>query len=224
MNIMLLISSLIIFFAISTYLCITLAKESKTDNKIKGADIRLIYYFFSLALVLTSIIIYWGRKVGSISSEGNFLGTKGQFIEKIFHIMLDIPTDIEILFFILTIILLPQFISYFLSGLTGYASSPLLVNTSFNFVFWSIIKSLSTTSGILISVLIWGSFYHFDGWSFAFILNLTTLSISFLVLAIFFIFIYRNSKYLMKITLNKLPKKLKIIADNLQRWFTRQHL
>ena len=126
-----------------------------------GSDIRLVWYFFSLSLVTTFIIACWATDKGAISYDGKFNGSQGASLKKLLEVMLDINFDLKIIYTIILLIVLPQLFSYILSGLFGCASAPRFIKGSFNILVLGVVKTFSVTSGIVISLFLFG---WWKGW------------------------------------------------------------
>lgn len=121
-----------------------------------GSDIRLVWYFFSLSLVATFIIASWAIENGFISKNGQFYGSQGTSLKKLLNTMLDINLDLQILYTIVVVIVVPQLFCYILSAILGCASPPRFLKGSFDFLIFGVGKTFSVSSGILISLFIFG--------------------------------------------------------------------
>jgi hypothetical protein len=209
---MIIFTSIAIIFA--SILCIVLCGNrlaQKHDN-----DIRVIFYFFSLSLVISMIIIIWAVNSGAISNKGDFSGDIGQYLDKLLKFMLDLKTDVLSMAAIFIIITIPQAISYILSGLFGCASNPKYISASFSFLIWGVVKSLITGAGILFSLILSGFIFSWNWqpnslWSLFFTVS-SLIGCSFLVL-----WMYRDSQN----THFDNDKKSTNIASTIHSWFTR---
>jgi hypothetical protein len=120
------------------------------------SDIRAVWFFFSLSLVVSVAIAWWASAAGYIDSKGSFHGEVGAALDKTLKVMLDLNTDFTILVFILALITIPQLLSYLLSGLFGTATSPLFIEGAIAFFIWSIVKSFATVAGIAVTMSVAG--------------------------------------------------------------------
>jgi hypothetical protein len=186
-----------------------------------GRDIRIVWYLFSLALVLTSIIILWAIGIKAIDENGIFHGDIGILMHKLFAFMLDLDTDLKIFFTILVVIILPQVISYFLSGLYGCATSPILIEQSIDFFVFSIIKSLSIASGIIFSASIVGYIYEWKGWALKGAISLVIMSTLLISASLLLLLIYREKDKVIKSIKKLIPYCLQKMINTLHKWFTR---
>ena len=125
-----------------------------------GRDLRVVWYFFSLSLVITCGIVWWAINTGAIDEHGTFHGNAGDAIKKVLNIMLDLNADIQIFATIAAVITVPQLLSYVLSGFCGCAALPLLIEESFRFFVWNLVKSFAVVSGILLPLALFGAWNH----------------------------------------------------------------
>lgn len=164
---------------------------SKLSHK-HGADIRVVWYLFSLSLVVTSGIALWAVSSGLIDAHGKFIGYSGAILEKLFHIMLDLNTDIYILISVVSVVVIPQLLNYFLSGLSGCAANPLFIKKSLEFLIWGYIKSLMVASGIVFAVALFGACKSLDGFAWKGVLSMFYLSAMLVMLSFLMLFWYRE--------------------------------
>jgi hypothetical protein len=139
---------------------ITLAGRKLADKY--GSDIRIVWYLLSLSTVCTLTVAIWARSAGAIDAMGLFQGQWGSTLHSLLKFMLDLDTDINVLIAILAIVVVPQAVSYLLSGLFGCASAPILVGKAVSFFVWSVVKSFVVAAGILLTVSIYG---WSEGWA-----------------------------------------------------------
>jgi len=166
-----------------------------------GRDVRVVWYLLSLTVLVTCLIAIWASSVGAIDSKGFFQGELGEVINKILHFMLDLKTDFIIFVVILSIILIPQFTSYILSGLFGCASQPILVGETVGFFVWGVVKSMAVVSGIFLSVAIYGLFNNWEGWNLTGVASMISLPFMLIALSFSILYVYRDidSEYKKKI-------------------------
>ncbi|UZA66855.1 hypothetical protein [Pseudomonas viridiflava] len=124
--------------------------------------LRVIWYFFSLSVVLTAEIALHARYVNAINEHGQFLGDYGHLLEFGLHFMSDLNTDILVFLGILVAVILPQLLSYVMSGLFGVASMPVFAGRSAAIFAWAVIKSFTVCSGIWFAISIMGSMRVFS--------------------------------------------------------------
>lgn len=121
------------------------------------SGLRMIWYFFSLSLVATTEIGLHARYMNAINEHGQFLGEYGHLLELGLHLMSDLNTDILMFLGLLVVVILPQLLSYVMSGLFGVASMPLFAARSTTIFVWAIVKSFTVCSGIWFTVCIMGA-------------------------------------------------------------------
>jgi uncharacterized membrane protein len=143
---------MVIFLYFIILLAVTIYSIRLVGSKQPGY-IRIVWYLFSLAVVLFSIVFLWAVNVGAINQEGEYNGDTGAVLKSVIDFILDLNKDFVVLNVVLALILLPQFISYTLSGLTGHATSPSLVKEAVSFWSWGLVKSLAVVSGVFFYIV-----------------------------------------------------------------------
>lgn len=174
-----------------------------------GSDIRIVAYVFSLSLTICSLVLWWALSTGVVQGTNRFTGRFGPFIESLMEDSTDLHTEGYILGALLALLVIPQFLAYFLSGLYGCASAPIFLDPVFRFVFWSIVKFCAVAAGV--NGIFWGySAYAFsrsldgtsvktiDGTPFDIALGNSLASPWWLWLALFLILVYRFGRALLK--------------------------
>jgi len=110
--------------------------------------IHTLWYIFSLTLCAVSVLflyIYANKNV-----QGTLLdGATGQIAVIFMNASMDVREEIYILIVILALFVLPQILSYGISGTFGCGSPPIFVSTISRIVTWSLIKFFAVLSGIL---------------------------------------------------------------------------
>lgn len=206
------ISILPLLFIAVTIFCIWILRKDH------GSDIRIVWYFLSLAVVVTMIISLWAVNKGALGQNGTFQGTYGEILSKLLKVMTDLNTDLYVLGAILALITLPQLGSYVLSGLSGNAKTPLLIKESLGFFAWGLIKSLATSAGIFLCLAAFGiyhNWFHFDPDGFV----LIRLSLGLIMLSFCILFMFRETGNLIT-DLKKLIPLLFILFSYLHNIFT----
>ena len=122
--------------------------------------VRAIWYFFSLATVATVILAMWARSTGVVDEAGSFHGRFGEVLRFLLHASFSINESIVIGIAGASIAVMPQIMSYVLSGIAGCASAPLFVGIAANFSAFMAIKSLAVAAGVLLAYSILGYFYN----------------------------------------------------------------
>ncbi|MDR6676858.1 hypothetical protein [Pseudomonas oryzihabitans] len=182
-------------------------------SKNNGSDIRIVWYFFSLTTLISFGIAWTAISIGAIK-DGKFFGYYGDLISELITIMLDIKKDFIIVTSIASLIIVPQLSCYVLSGLSGNAKPPRLIQESLSFVVWSFIKTLVIGSAIISSLGIMIMLgYLSEPKKLA--IELIAIGLYSLLLAYGMIAIYRETKFIKDLYKN-LPYLKKIHA-----WFTR---
>ena len=125
-------------------------------------DIRIVWYFFSLTLVISSLIGFWATNYEAIDNKGSFQGETGEIISKLISASIDVNLSFIIIGVIVCLIVVPQILSYFFSGLFGVAGRPIFLNETLSFLMWSIIKTFIVTAGVTTTILLFGSILEWD--------------------------------------------------------------
>ena len=157
-----------------------------------GSDIRIVWYLFSLALISTSLIAWWATNTGAIDSGGSFHGTAGAVLHKLLELMLDLPADLKILATMVALVVLPQVLSYGLSGLFGCAVAPMLVGPTFRFFLWSVVKSFAIAAGTILVVAVYGWGHSWNGLSGSKAVGLIGTALLLVVASFLLLYMYRD--------------------------------
>jgi hypothetical protein len=173
-------------------------------SKKNGGDIRVVWYLSAL----TAMIVFFVAKIAigtGVIVGDEFVGEYGKLLSHFTGIMLDFKKDFLIVTCIASLVLVPQFICYLLSGLSGNAKSPMLMGIVLSFFFWGIIKSLVVCASILMTL--WGLYFFgyiptSDETSWFFL----KAGLSFLLLAFGIISLYREGEQLANWVGEHVPK------------------
>lgn len=196
------------------YSCVQLSHKN-------GSDIRVVWYFFSLSLVATSGIIWWAIEISAIDKHGSFHGYVGETIQHWLHFMLDLNTDLIIFSAIVALIAVPQLLCYILSGLFGSASVPFLIEESFKFFVWSLVKSFAVASGIFVSLAGFGIWNQWTGWNWQGSCALVFMSVVLVMLAFTTLLLYREAKSVLADLRKTIPEWIYRPIRVLHTWFMR---
>ncbi len=119
-------------------------------------QVAVIWYGFSLALTGTLLVGLWAEHTGAIDSSGFPQGDEGKLVLRAFNFFLDLNGEVTIIVGFLALLILPQFISYVLSGLSGCAWDLYLLREASKYAYIFIVKSFATVSVILTGLVIIG--------------------------------------------------------------------
>lgn len=183
-------------------------------------EIRIVWYLFSFTVVLSFIIGLWATQNQAIDSSGSFRGEAGQVLLWVINASVDINTSFKILAATVVIIVVPQLLTYVFSGLFGVATKPVFLSESISFLVWGIVKTLIVTSGVTISILLFGFIMKWDSFTGSKSMGWTLLSIGFNSFAFLTLAFFRETKEIIKL-FNKLPNCLLITASSVHKCFTR---
>ena len=189
------------------------------------SDVRITWYLISLSAVCTFIMALWASAVGAIDKLGVFQGRWGETLNLLLRFMLDLETDINILAALFAIVIVPQVTTYFLSGLFGCASAPILVGRAVSFFVWSIVKSFAVSSGILLTLGVFGLARGWASWTAKGAFSMLSFSLMLLLMAFGCLYMYREMHHeLTESTVIKLTTPALRVQSKLSRlhaWFTR---
>lgn len=188
-------------------------------RKQHGAEVRVVWYFFSLSVVAVAGIACHAISVGAIDEGGNFHGKYGEFIMGALNFMLDLKGGIFWVTGAVVLFLLPQLLSYVLSGISGCASAPLFISGSFDFLVWGYLKAFVTCAGITFSIglLCFSGLIPSDFKSAPILLPFSLL----LLLVVFsFLFLYLEGENYMRALADNFPKLMQRCIK-VHRFFTR---
>jgi len=180
-----------------------------------GNDIRVVWYLASLTMTIAFGVAWVATRAGAIK-DGQFVGTYGAYLNSFIGFMFDIEKDFMIVTGVASLITLPQIVCYVLSGLSGNAKSPVLLNASLSFMVWGLIKSLVVCASMLVSIGVLYLFGYFPqtgrtGW-FYIAVGMYTLLLVFGI-----IFMYREGERLAKALGEHMP-----FLKAVHLWFTRK--
>ena len=182
-----------------------------------GADVRVVWYLFFLAVTGTALAAWWGVATGAIASNGTFETkvTGGYVLEWLFAVLTDTRGEILFLIGLVVLALLPQYGSYFISALFGCADAPILVDTVMRLVFWSAVKFMVVAAGVQIVSASIGWSLHWIGFELEHVLGTAFYALVFLGFSFAAIFIYREG-------FDAIPTLAfwrRPVFDRVRRWF-----
>jgi len=186
-----------------------------------GAAVHVVWYLFSLAVCVSAIALYWARMVGAVSPKGQAAGDVGKAFFKLLEFALDLRMDFFGLLALVGLIVLPQLLSYLLSGAFGCASRPRLVSYCVHLFSWGMAKSCATAAGVLFVLSLTGLLYRWDGFDTKFSAKYIVLSE--MLLAFAFVALMGKASLDEIPVLANSPKleKLRLLLTKLDRFMTR---
>lgn len=185
------------------------------------SDIRIVWYFYALTLVVSHLIGFCAVTYGAIDSTGEFRGEAGNLINDLIIASLDINLSLSIIFGALLLILGPQFISYIFSGLLGVAASPIYISESLSFLVWGIVKTFIVVSGILTTILLFGLYLSWSYFQSSNIIAWIIHSLIFCLFSFFVLMVYRESEEFLSDVRNFIPNKVVELFKHVHFWCTR---
>lgn len=152
--------------------------------------VHTVWYIFSLTLCLMLALDLYIYVSFITERRSSFGQAAGDIIIFVFNSSTKVSEEIYILIFIFWILIVPQTLSYIISGIFGCGSRPILISQITAFVIWSLIKSLSVVSGILAALSVfalYGEPYLRPKDSLPLLIKaLISISMSFSIMAIYY--------------------------------------
>lgn len=118
--------------------------------------VNMLWYFFSLAVVLTVLIKWVASANHWIDAQGVATGKIGQFILGLSEEALNIKTDLLLALGIPGIVVAPQLLGYVLAGFWGCASPPKWLWAMARMFFYGMAKSFIVAGGVLVPLAWFG--------------------------------------------------------------------
>jgi len=216
MKLLVLVSAVLVFVGVIFWLAASLGRKSRSD-------LRAIWYLLSLSVVVTFIFASWAIQNGALDERGSYVGNAGSVFKRFIDFSMDVTLEAQMLAVMVGVTVLPQFFSYVLSGLSGYASSPVFVGKIFCIAFWSLIKSFLVCAGCLFSI---GIFSAYKGWIFqkagGFLVPVF-FSETIICFSFYGVCVYREAQIFPE-EFKKMFPKLRSILVSIHQWFTRNEL
>jgi len=185
-------------------------------------DIRVVWYLFALAATISLVLAQWANSYGAIDSAGNFQGTAGSVLSFLLKASLDLQSSVVFCLAIVAVVVVPQVISYLLSGLSGCAAAPIFIGGSVSFFAWGLIKSLAVASGVALVIPLYA---YLNRWSNATgdqALGMVLLSAMLVSLAFVALFIYRGMLQVPEEVHRMLPAPFQNALLDTKVWLTRR--
>lgn len=129
-------------------------------RKSKSHQIYVIWYMFSLFFVLFSMLYAYAR-ASSAALEDAFGSEGGRLFKKAYEYLTDLNGEVQMVLIFFGLAVVPQCLTYVLSGLSGSASPPKFVLQVTDVAIWSLVKFLAALSGIVLAASIWEGEFAF---------------------------------------------------------------
>lgn len=187
-------------------------------------DVHLVWFLFSFTIVFSVLLAYWARSSGAIDNHGAFHGPAGELLSFLLSASLNIKASVVIALAITAIVVLPQSLSYLLSGFSGCASGPILLHGTAVFVIWGLIKSLVVAAGVALSVSLYGRIDGWDSWTTSRTVGTMLLGLLLMVLAFSTLYFYRGAPAFWSFVTKHCPPTLQNWARCANSWLTRKRV
>ena len=204
--------------ALSIFLIVFASRELAREH---GSDIRVIWYFFGLATTISLILCNWARVSGAIDKEGNFQGALGNLLSFLLKASLDLQGSMLLVLAIVAVILVPQIISCFFSGLAGCGSAPMFADSSLWLIAWGTIKSMAVAAGVALVVPTYAYMYRWTESSAQFAQGMALFALMLLSLAFITTYLYRDLLQVPSFIKKRTPRKIRWAVLRSRRWLSR---
>lgn len=184
------------------------------------SDIRVVWYLFALAATISLVLARWAHSDGAIDSAGNFQGTTGSVLSFLLKASLDLQSSIVFCLAIVAVVLVPQVVSYLLSGLSGCAAAPIFIGGTVSFFAWGVIKSLAVASGVALVIPLYAYLNRWNNATGNQAFGMALLSAMLVSLA--FAYIYRGMLEVPEVVGRVLPARFQNALLVTKVWLTRR--
>lgn len=186
------------------------------------SDVRIVWYLFGLSATTSLVLAHWAHGYGVIDSAGNFQGTAGSVLNFFLKASLDIRSSLLFCLAIIAVFLVPQIVSYLVSGLSGCAAAPLFMSATVSFFFWGLIKSLAVASGVLLVIPLYAYIIRWSNSNIDQALGMVLLSTTLIAFAFSALVAYREILHLPEFLNRVLPTRLQKFFTVTKLWLTRR--
>lgn len=184
-------------------------------------DLNIVWYFFSLSLTATTVLTMFAIEIGAVDKAGRSQGRTGEILAGLLKIFIDLNADVAFAIALISLVLVPQILTYLLSGLFGCAKNLFFVEGSVSLFVWFVVKSLVVTSGIGIAVATFGMV---NGWPHAELMAvLTIIDICLFLMAFAFSFLsfYRDTAGWIQGMKERMPESFVAFARQVHKFMVR---
>jgi hypothetical protein len=132
-----------LFFGICTFVAIVFLRKRHPG------EVYLIWYVISFLFIL-----FLGLDIIAQNNNVTLTATCGSYesiCKTVYDYLTDFDGEVKLLIAILALAIVPQFLAYILSGLSGSASAPKFVSAVTKYALWSLIKFSAAFAGILLA-------------------------------------------------------------------------
>jgi hypothetical protein len=186
------------------------------------SDVRVVWYLFALAATVSFFLAHWANGYGAIDNTGNFHGRAGSVLNFLLKASLDLQASIDFCLAIVAIVLIPQAVSYVLSGLSGSAAAPIFVGGSVTFFAWGLIKSLAVASGVGLMIPLYSYLHQWSNVTINQLLAMTLVSAMLLAFAFAVLVIYREILHFPTMLRQHLPARFQNLVNVITAWLMRR--
>jgi hypothetical protein len=130
-------------FVVTFYRSILFVRRDHPDHA------HTLWYIFSLTLCPVSLLFLYIFKNATSIQDTLLSGTPGKIAIVLMNTSMDVREELYLLGALSALLILPQIMSYLISGIFGCGSRPILVSTILRIVTWTLIKFFCVLSGIL---------------------------------------------------------------------------
>jgi hypothetical protein len=119
-------------------------------RNVHAADVRAVFYFYSLATVVSLLAFGWAVHAGAVSRGPVFSDSEvGRLIKLVQGWFTDVDVDLTLVGVAASVLVVPQLLTYLLCAPFGCASGIWFVGWGFNILVWGFVKCFVVIAGIL---------------------------------------------------------------------------
>jgi hypothetical protein len=185
-------------------------------------DVRLVWYLYGLTCCMTLCLMGWAVSQGFITKDGDFSGDWGQILYKLLVASVDVQSSTHLGVFAFFIVVVPQLISYFLSGLSGCAGTPKLVSLTLTFVTWGFIKTFIVAAGVFTGFAGFAYFSSWPKWPVSYAGAWLVVSNMLMWMGFLTLYIYRGAPSFAAAAKAHCPRVIKNLLVSINCWLTRK--
>ena len=113
-------------------------------------QIYIIWYAFSFFFVLF-FFLFLAAGLNHVRLEEIFGESRKETVALVLHYLQDAEAEIKMVLAVVGLVILPQWLTYFLSGLSGSASPPVFISQITEFAIWSLVKFSAALAGFVLA-------------------------------------------------------------------------
>ena len=122
-------------------------------------EIYIIWYMFFLFFVIFCVLHAYAR-VNNVALKDAFGRQGGEFFASAYDYLTNFEAEVAMVLTIFVLAVVPQWLTYIISGLSGSATPPKFVSQVTDIAMWSLIKFMAALGGVMLAAIIWEGKFH----------------------------------------------------------------